>query len=43
VSTTGDSGSADVRQKKGQTFQASWKGKYQWIDYDAAKKKQSIL
>ena len=31
VSKTEDSSSADVRQKKGWTFQASWKGKYQWI------------
>ena len=26
-------------RKKGQTYQASWKGKYTWIVYDAAKKK----
>ena len=31
--------SRDVRQKKGPTFQASWKGKYAWIVYDAAKYK----
>ena len=39
VSMTEDSSSADVRQKKGWTFQASWKGKYAWIVYDAAKNK----
>ena len=33
MSTTEDSSSADVSQKKGQTFQASWKVKYPWIDY----------
>ena len=33
VSKTEDSSSADVRQKKGRTFQTSWKGKYPWIDY----------
>jgi len=32
VSITEDSSSADVRQKKGRTFQATGKGKYPWID-----------
>ena len=41
MSTTEDSSSrpTDVRQKKGWTFQASWKGKLAWIVYDAAKNK----
>jgi len=33
LSKTEESSSANVRQKKGRTFQASWKGKYPWIDY----------